>query len=284
MICEEGLPATVLQPTHVYGPFGGYWTERQVEMFLSGPVVLPAPDDGICNAVYVDDVVHALSLAAVRDEAVGETFLISGVESTTWSEFYRQYARAVGRADGLRLYSRKKIRAREDDEPSRVAQGAAAFRSAASPPADAPWFAQAFGAREFVSDRTPRAPWGQDRATVARGAALRRTHWRAGNPAERRRPPPVRFTVRGADRQGPTPARLRAGVQFGAWNGIDDSLRSVGARPPVSGPGNPRSRPTHNGCREPPDPTFLSHHGSKKSGRRRLRTMKRFLRGTGCVV
>ena len=113
MICEDGLPATVLQPTHVYGPFGGYWTERQVEMFLSGPVVLPAPDDGICNAVYVDDVVHALSLAAVRDEAVGETFLISGVESTTWSEFYRQYARAVGRADGLRLYSRKKIRARE---------------------------------------------------------------------------------------------------------------------------------------------------------------------------
>ena len=112
MIREDGLQATVLQPTHVYGPFGGYWTERQVEMFLAGSVVLPAPDDGICNAVYVDDVVHALSLAAVRDEAVGETFLISSARPVTWSEFYGHYARAVGRADGIRLYSRKNINAR----------------------------------------------------------------------------------------------------------------------------------------------------------------------------
>ena len=117
MIREDGLQATVLQPTHVYGPFGGYWTERQVETFLDGPVVLPTPDDGICNAVYVDDVVHALSLAAVREEAVGETFLISGAGPTTWSEFYGHYARAVGHADGVRLYSRKEIRARELTSP-----------------------------------------------------------------------------------------------------------------------------------------------------------------------
>lgn len=117
MIREDGLQATVLQPTHVYGPFGGYWTERQVETFLAGPVVLPAPDDGICNAVYVDDVVHALSLAAVRDEAVGETFLISDARPTTWSEFYGHYARAVGHADGIRLYSRKAIRSRKMMSP-----------------------------------------------------------------------------------------------------------------------------------------------------------------------
>lgn len=117
MIREDGLQATVLQPTHVYGPFGGYWTERQVAMFLAGPVVLPTPDDGICNAVYVDDVVHAIVLAAVRDEAVGETFLISGARPTTWSEFYGHYARAVERADGIRLYSRKEIRSREMTSP-----------------------------------------------------------------------------------------------------------------------------------------------------------------------
>lgn len=117
MICEDGLRATVLQPTHVYGPFGGDWTERQVNMLLRGRVVLPAPDDGICNPVYVDDVVHALILAAVRDEAVGETFLISGAEPTTWSEFYRHYARAVRRTDGIRLRSRKEIKVREMTSP-----------------------------------------------------------------------------------------------------------------------------------------------------------------------
>ena len=117
MIREDGLQATVLQPTHVYGPFGGYWTERQVEMFLAGPVVLPTPDDGICNAVYVDDAVHAIVLAAVRDEAVGETFLISGARPTTWSEFYSHYAQAVGRVDGIRLDSRKNINARAMTTP-----------------------------------------------------------------------------------------------------------------------------------------------------------------------
>lgn len=117
MIREDGLQATVLQPTHVYGPFGGYWTERQVAMFLAGSVVLPTPDDGICNAVYVDDVVHAVVLAAVRDEAVGETLLISGARPAPWSEFYGHYARAVGRADGIRLYSRKSINARAMTTP-----------------------------------------------------------------------------------------------------------------------------------------------------------------------
>ena len=117
MIREDGLEATVLQPTHVYGPFGGDWTERQVEALIAGPVVLAAPGDGICNAVYVDDMVDALLLAAVRDEAAGEVFLISGAEHPTWPDFHRHYARAVGRAGGIRLLTCREIRARELRSP-----------------------------------------------------------------------------------------------------------------------------------------------------------------------
>ncbi|MCA1675943.1 MAG: hypothetical protein LC799_28480, partial [Actinobacteria bacterium] len=47
-------------------------------------------------AVYIDDVVEALLLAAERDQAVGERFLISGPDSVTWREFYEAYERMLG--------------------------------------------------------------------------------------------------------------------------------------------------------------------------------------------
>ena len=103
MIREEGLRATVIQPTIVYGPFSRYWTDHPVNVLIDGAVILPEPGDGICNAVYVDDVVSALILAACRDEANGETFLISGPDHPTWLDFYGAYAQALGREDAIRM-------------------------------------------------------------------------------------------------------------------------------------------------------------------------------------
>ena len=50
----------------------------------------------LCNAVYIDDVVQALMLAASEDKAVGEAFLISEEEPVTWREFYGAYERMLG--------------------------------------------------------------------------------------------------------------------------------------------------------------------------------------------
>ena len=50
---------------------------------------------GVCNAVYVDDVAEAVLLAAEREQAVGEAFLISG-EPITYRDFYERFARMVG--------------------------------------------------------------------------------------------------------------------------------------------------------------------------------------------
>lgn len=103
MMRDDGLPACIIQPSIVYGPYSGYWTERPADLLLGGVMVLPSPGDGICDAVYVDDVVRALVLAAERDGAVGEAFLISGPEQVTWADFYGAYARALGRDGGIRL-------------------------------------------------------------------------------------------------------------------------------------------------------------------------------------
>jgi len=92
----RGLRGTILQPTIVYGPFSKPWTIDPAEQMMFDTVVLPDRGEGLCNAVFVDDVVDAMLLAAVRPDAVGERFIVSGPEPVTWSEFYEAFARAVG--------------------------------------------------------------------------------------------------------------------------------------------------------------------------------------------
>jgi nucleoside-diphosphate-sugar epimerase len=92
---DDGLSMTIIQPTIVYGPFCRSWTIRPAEMLRYGTVILPDHGEGICNAVYVDDVVSALIIAARHPRAIGQRFLISG-PPITWRQFYEEIARAVG--------------------------------------------------------------------------------------------------------------------------------------------------------------------------------------------
>src|SRR5262245_19056384 len=94
---NRGLPMSILQPTVVYGPYGPYWTVRPIEQVNIGRVVLPAQGLGLCNAVYVEDLVAAALLAAEHDAAVGQAFLISGSAPTTWREFYGAYEAMAGK-------------------------------------------------------------------------------------------------------------------------------------------------------------------------------------------
>ena len=92
----SGLPVAVLQPTAVYGPYGGVWTESVIRALKAGRQILINGGEGLGNAVYVDDLVSAMLLAAVQDAAVGEAFLISGEEPVTWRELYGRFERMLG--------------------------------------------------------------------------------------------------------------------------------------------------------------------------------------------
>jgi len=96
---KHGLPVAILQPTCVYGPFGGYWTTRTLQRLKTERVVLVNGGDGLCNAVYIDDVVSAMLLAAVKEEAVGEAFLISDGQPLTWRDFFDRYTCMLGGAE-----------------------------------------------------------------------------------------------------------------------------------------------------------------------------------------
>jgi nucleoside-diphosphate-sugar epimerase len=93
----RGLPVAIIQPTIVYGPYGSTWTVRLLEQVRTCRIVLPAGGLGLCNAVYVDDVVVASMLAVESAAAVGETFLISGAVPATWREFYGAYETMLGK-------------------------------------------------------------------------------------------------------------------------------------------------------------------------------------------
>ncbi len=94
---KYGVPVSIIQPTIVYGPFIGSWTVRIINQLKNERVILPEEaKEGLCNAVYVDDVVEAMLLVATRDKAVGEAFLISAEEPVTWWEFYAAYEQILG--------------------------------------------------------------------------------------------------------------------------------------------------------------------------------------------
>lgn len=102
---ERGLPVVILQPTAVYGPYGGVWTELPLRQLATGRVPLIDHGRGLANAVYVDDLVSAMLLAATRDGVEGEAFLISGAESEPWSDFYARFEAMLNVAKGSRLHS-----------------------------------------------------------------------------------------------------------------------------------------------------------------------------------
>jgi nucleoside-diphosphate-sugar epimerase len=90
------LPVAVIQPTAVYGPWGGVWTEAVLRSLKAGRQILVNGGDGIGNPVYVDDLVSAMLLAAVKDEAVGEAFLVCGEETITWREMFGRFEKMLG--------------------------------------------------------------------------------------------------------------------------------------------------------------------------------------------
>ena len=119
------MPVAVVQPTVVYGPFSLPWTIGPLGALKSSRVVLANGGDGMCNAVYVDDVVAALLLAASRPEAVGQVFLISAESPITWKDFYAAYEDMLGfrstvglTAEEFRALRRSQARVRSASPPA----------------------------------------------------------------------------------------------------------------------------------------------------------------------
>lgn len=94
---EKGLPLTVLRPTIVYGPFSRNWTVSIAERLLQGSWGrFVEYGDGLCNLLYVDDLVRAVYLALLRPNAAGEAFNVNGPEVISWNDYFSRFNDMLG--------------------------------------------------------------------------------------------------------------------------------------------------------------------------------------------
>lgn len=86
---DAGVSITVLRPGIVYGPFGETWTINPVRRLRSAHWGDVEGLDGLCNPVYVDDVVQAIRLAMKKDAARNEAYNVTSGETVSWNEYYK---------------------------------------------------------------------------------------------------------------------------------------------------------------------------------------------------
>ncbi len=90
-----GVEVVILRPGIVYGP-GSQWTFRLAQQLRAGEGMLPDGGAGICNAIFVDNLIHAIDRAISVDDADGEVFLLNDREVVTWRDMIAPIAEVVG--------------------------------------------------------------------------------------------------------------------------------------------------------------------------------------------
>jgi len=91
------IPCTIIRPADVYGPGSRPWTVIPVQMIKKGLFLLPAHGRGVFRAIYIDDLVNGVVLAAERDEGIGQIFILGGEKAVTCEMFFGHYHRMLGK-------------------------------------------------------------------------------------------------------------------------------------------------------------------------------------------
>ena len=92
---RDGLPAIILRPTVVYGPYGGF-VLAAIQQAKGGVIGLLDEGKWVCNAVMVDDVCSAIHAAITADKGVGQAFFVNSDKAITWREWNLTFAEMLG--------------------------------------------------------------------------------------------------------------------------------------------------------------------------------------------
>jgi 2-alkyl-3-oxoalkanoate reductase len=135
--------SVILRPGCEYGPHCPQWSERIGRLLLSHRLGdLGAAGDGVCNLLFVDDLVAAV-LKSLRAPGIdGNSFNLAMREPPTWNDYFTLFARALGAVPVSRLGARRlKIEARLLAPPLKIlelAERRLRGRANAVPPAITP--------------------------------------------------------------------------------------------------------------------------------------------------
>jgi len=84
-----------LRPGVVYGP-RSRWIADLAEELREGRAWLFDEGRGICNSIYVDNLIHAIRLCLEANAGAGQPYLVGDEETVTWADFYHQAAQLTG--------------------------------------------------------------------------------------------------------------------------------------------------------------------------------------------
>lgn len=84
-----------LRPSIVFGP-RSRWCSDLAQEALNGTAYLLRGGTGICNTIYVDNLLQAIVLAAEASQVDGHYFLVRDREMVTWKDFYQPIVEACG--------------------------------------------------------------------------------------------------------------------------------------------------------------------------------------------
>ena len=92
---QGDVELVILRPGIVFGP-RSIWVTRFADDLQNGQAALLNRGQGICNSIYVDNLVHASYLAATHPRADSEVFLVGDRECIRWADLYQPIAEALG--------------------------------------------------------------------------------------------------------------------------------------------------------------------------------------------
>lgn len=96
LLDEYRLHGSIVRPTYVWGPYSMWYTIYPVEQMRKGEFVWVDNGNGICNAVYVGNVVDICLLCCTKPQADHQAFIVTDDEKLTWKDFYSHYLDALG--------------------------------------------------------------------------------------------------------------------------------------------------------------------------------------------
>lgn len=93
---DGSVELSILRPGIVYGP-RSRWVSDIADQLLSDSAYLINDGQGICNSIYVDNLIEGIRLALSVPAADRGVFIVGDRERVTWLDFYQHLAAGLGR-------------------------------------------------------------------------------------------------------------------------------------------------------------------------------------------
>lgn len=97
LLNELHLHGSIIRPTYVWGPYSTWYTLYPIEQMRKGEFAWVDGGAGVCNAVYVGNVVDLCLTCLVNPYADGEAFIAADSTSATWLDFFTPLIELLGK-------------------------------------------------------------------------------------------------------------------------------------------------------------------------------------------